>query len=255
MTILSIPARPVDVPARCARCLLWVALAVSGCATQEPDAPAPVVESAQPNWSEPAPQPVPVLSTASQSQATPRPAFSRAQPEELELALTTHREALLASESRSLPEDEAGYYLDTLEARLIQLLRNSGVRYQRDGNRFEMQFASGDSFAVNTARLTETASEQLRPVVNVLVEYDRTRILVYGHTDDIGEADYNRALSSRRAEAVANLLIDGGVEPRRILVAGFGEDRPVAENTSDAGRALNRRVELVVEPLVRTGRG
>ena len=179
------------------------------------------------------------------------PGFTEADGEQITLALETHRTALLTSDVSSLPANEAGYYLDTLEARMIQMLRDTPVRYERRDNQFEMLFASGNSFATNTAQLTNDAVSQLHSIVNLLIEYDRTQVLIFGHTDDVGEADYNQVLSSRRAIAVARVLVDAGVQPERILVAGFGEYRPIADNSTEAGRALNRRVELVIEPIVR----
>ena len=227
---------------------LWLVV-LGGCATQVPDAPPPSTETAEPSWSRETAPDRPELATPPVPVPAPEPGFARADPERLDPALDAHRLALLEQGDLALSSQEQGYYLDTLEARLIQLLRGTGVRYQRSGARFSMQLAGGDSFATNTARLTDTAVAQLRPVIGVLVEYDRTRILVFGHSDDVGESAYNQALSARRAEAVARLLVDGGVDSRRILVSGFGESRPVADNTSEAGRALNRRVELVVEAL------
>jgi OmpA-OmpF porin, OOP family len=71
-------------------------------------------------------------------------------------------------------------------------------------------------------------------------------VVLEGHTDATGDATANKALSLQRAEAVKQMLVTGGVAADRIEAQGYGQDRPVAENNSDAGRALNRRLELVV---------
>ena len=65
-----------------------------------------------------------------------------------------------------------------------------------------------------------------------------------GFTDSIGSAEYNQALSLRRAEAVYRYLVNQGVDPERLTVEGFGKTNPVASNDTEAGRAQNRRVEL-----------
>ncbi|MGQ9847922.1 MAG: OmpA family protein, partial [Bacteroidales bacterium] len=71
-------------------------------------------------------------------------------------------------------------------------------------------------------------------------------IEIGGHTDDIGSDDYNQKLSERRARAVADYLISKGVDAKRITVVGYGESRPIAFNTDEEGRAMNRRVEFKV---------
>jgi OmpA-OmpF porin, OOP family len=69
-------------------------------------------------------------------------------------------------------------------------------------------------------------------------------IEIEGHTDDSGNDDFNMDLSQRRAQAVVNFLIKEGVAADRLKAVGYGETRPVADNTSDKGRAANRRVEF-----------
>ena len=69
-----------------------------------------------------------------------------------------------------------------------------------------------------------------------------------GHTDNTGAAAYNQNLSARRANAVGNVLINNGVSAGRIVTIGRGEDQPIASNQNAQGRALNRRVEIVIRP-------
>ena len=75
---------------------------------------------------------------------------------------------------------------------------------------------------------------------------DRRLVLVVGHTDNRGEAAFNRTLSQRRAEAVGSWLMEHGLAPSRLTAKGLGETQPVADTSSAAGRRLNRRVEIVV---------
>ena len=89
----------------------------------------------------------------------------------------------------------------------------------------------------------------LSEVATVLAQDgDASGIVVEGHTDSVGAAGMNQALSMRRAEAVRDALVAHGVEADRVSVAGYGSERPVADNTSSAGRANNRRVEIVIQP-------
>ena len=75
-----------------------------------------------------------------------------------------------------------------------------------------------------------------------------TMIQVGGHTDSTGSDQYNLLLSQNRAQAVGNVLTGFGVQPVRIDVVGFGETQPVASNSTESGRAQNRRVELILLP-------
>jgi len=83
----------------------------------------------------------------------------------------------------------------------------------------------------------------------VVQEFEKTIIVVAGHTDSTGSNAYNQQLSERRAESVARYLLSKGVIEARIESVGFGEDHPIADNSTDAGRALNRRVELSLLPI------
>ncbi len=103
-------------------------------------------------------------------------------------------------------------------------------------------------FDFDKATLKPQASTSLAKVAAVLRKYDKTEITVAGHTDNVGSAAYNRALSLRRADAVRLFLIEHGIAPSRLHALGFGFDRPVASNATAAGRALNRRVELHITP-------
>ena len=89
----------------------------------------------------------------------------------------------------------------------------------------------------------------LNSVALVLKKFNRTLVDVYGHTDSTGDDRYNYDLSQRRALSVANYLSSQGIDSRRFAVTGFGETRPVADNSTPEGRAQNRRVEIQLSPL------
>jgi len=101
-------------------------------------------------------------------------------------------------------------------------------------------------FESGSARLTPEGQRTATALLAVLKAYPSVNVLLEGHTDATGDATANKALSLQRAEAVKQMLATGGVAADRIEAQGYGQERPVAENNSDAGRALNRRLELVV---------
>lgn len=104
---------------------------------------------------------------------------------------------------------------------------------------------SGDAFASGSTLLTEAARASLQTLIKTLAP--GTRLMIVGYTDSQGQADANLALSLRRAGAVRQALIDLGVAPDRLKASGKGQANPVASNGSEAGRARNRRVELIVQ--------
>jgi outer membrane protein OmpA-like peptidoglycan-associated protein len=94
--------------------------------------------------------------------------------------------------------------------------------------------------------LTSGAREKLATVAGILLAYPGLSLEVDGHTDSVGDDDYNQALSERRAESVRGYLIQRGIPTTAIAARGYGESQPVASNDIPAGRQQNRRVELVV---------
>ncbi|MDX1390299.1 MAG: OmpA family protein, partial [Acidobacteriota bacterium] len=92
--------------------------------------------------------------------------------------------------------------------------------------------------------LTEAAQDVLDRVAQSLVGNPEIRVRVGGHTDSTGSRDFNLTLSQSRAEAVAAYLVTRGVASTRLEAVGYGPDRPVGDNATEAGRAMNRRVEL-----------
>jgi len=105
----------------------------------------------------------------------------------------------------------------------------------------------GVNFHTNSDRLTGEAKSILNGVAQELLEYPDVNIVIVGHTDNVGRADHNKALSLARAKSVARYLASRGVDRNRMKYAGKGEEEPVASNATSYGRAKNRRVEIVVE--------
>ena len=103
-------------------------------------------------------------------------------------------------------------------------------------------------FATDSAALRPDLSRDLEAVATNLQRYPSSTVQVLGHTDNTGSASYNRDLSQRRAASVAAILVRNGVQPNRVVTYGMGEDQPVASNLTVDGRAMNRRVEIIIRP-------
>jgi OOP family OmpA-OmpF porin len=103
------------------------------------------------------------------------------------------------------------------------------------------------SFETGSAVLSEDAEALLDEAVEILADNPDLALVVEGHTDNVGDAQFNLALSQARAEAVVDYLVAGGVSPDRLSAIGYGESRPIADNDTEAGRAANRRIEFVIQ--------
>ncbi len=106
-------------------------------------------------------------------------------------------------------------------------------------------------FASGSARLQPAAKEILSRIAGVLLVAPEYHLSIEGHTDSTGRASFNQRLSVRRAEAVKKYLEECGISPSMMTARGFGETRPIASNRTAAGRKRNRRVELIIEGLIR----
>jgi outer membrane protein OmpA-like peptidoglycan-associated protein len=105
----------------------------------------------------------------------------------------------------------------------------------------------GVNFDFNKANIRADAAPVLDEAIRALRDAPSAGVVVEGHTDSVGTDAYNQRLSERRAAAVRDYLIRGGVAPTRLQAVGFGESRPVASNDTADGRAQNRRAELNVQ--------
>lgn len=142
-----------------------------------------------------------------------------------------------------------GYYMDTQEAKLRKQLRGSGVSVQRDGDNINLIMPGNITFVSNGRELNSSFYNVLDSVVLVVNEFNKTTIVVSGHTDNVGSKAYNQTLSQDRARSVADFLISKKVNSARFDVVGFGERTPVADNQTAQGRSLNRRVEITLLPI------
>jgi outer membrane protein OmpA-like peptidoglycan-associated protein len=142
-----------------------------------------------------------------------------------------------------------GQYMDRQEARLRQQTAGTGVDIVRQGDELVLRMPSGITFAYNRFDIQPQFQATLDQVAATLNEYPSNAIDIYGHTDSTGSDAYNQTLSENRAASVARYLTQRGVNSVRIATRGFGESQPIADNSSEAGRAANRRVEIRIVPV------
>ena len=101
-------------------------------------------------------------------------------------------------------------------------------------------------FDFDNARLFEESYPELNKLVQYMKENGSVKIEIGGHTDSMGSADYNEALSKTRARNVYDYLISKGIDKNRLSYKGYGESQPIATNETEEGRALNRRTEFKI---------
>lgn len=157
--------------------------------------------------------------------------------------------ALIGAGIGALLGGGVGSYMDQQEQELRAQLQATGVTVSRAGNQIILNMPGNITFATDQAQLNPAFAPVLDSVSIVLNKYPRTLLDIDGHTDNTGSEQYNQALSEERAVSVGQYLAARNVDPRRLLIVGFGESRPIAPNDSEAGRAANRRVEIRIDPL------
>ncbi len=140
-----------------------------------------------------------------------------------------------------------GYSLDKQEAELRQQM-DSNVVITNTGDRLIVTLPNNLLFATDSTAVGPMLQGDLQALANNVQVYANSTLQIVGHTDSDGDASYNQQLSEGRARSVANVLINNGVPPQRIQTFGRGESQPVASNLTPAGKAQNRRVEIVILP-------
>ena len=105
----------------------------------------------------------------------------------------------------------------------------------------------GPQFDFNKATLKPGGKKMVDEAVTVMKDKPSMKVSVEGHTDSIGSDAYNQKLSERRAQAVRDYMVSQGIDAARISVKGWGKTKPIASNKTEAGRAENRRVEIIPE--------
>lgn len=160
------------------------------------------------------------------------------------LAGNTAKGAILGAVIGGAAGTAIGVYMDRQARELDEELE--GATVERVGEGIKVTFDSGILFGFDSYQLTSQAKGNIQEMAETLKKYEDTNILIEGHTDNVGKENYNQRLSERRAQAVADYATSIGVDRSRIRTTGYGEEQPVAENESEAGRAENRRVEVAI---------
>ena len=159
------------------------------------------------------------------------------------------KRALLGAGLGAITGGSIGYYMDVQEAKLRQELSGTGVSVTRDGDNIILNMPANITFDVASYSIKSQFFDVLNSVNVVLNEYDKTLVEIMGHTDSTGERAFNQTLSEKRAKSVAQYFESRKLNPLRLATYGHGEDYPVASNDNEAGRKLNRRVEIVLVPI------
>ena len=141
-----------------------------------------------------------------------------------------------------------GYYLDVQAAELRAELAATGVQVVESDDSIRLIMPGNITFKTDSSDINSSFYPVLNSVAKVLNKYNNSTVLVSGHTDSTGSAEYNLTLSRERAQSVAAYLQGQGVKSSRFEVMGLGSSNPIASNETDAGRAQNRRVEIKIIP-------
>lgn len=142
-----------------------------------------------------------------------------------------------------------GYYMDVQEAKLREKMQGTGVSVTRSGDNIILNMPNNVTFDTNSSTLKPAGANTLTGVAMVLKEYEKTAVNVLGYTDSTGSQQLNMKLSQQRADSVASSLITQGVAASRIRTTGMGPENPIASNSTEEGKAQNRRVEITLSPI------
>ncbi|MBO0611537.1 OmpA family protein [Thiothrix fructosivorans] len=142
-----------------------------------------------------------------------------------------------------------GNYMDQQEAALRQNMQGTGVEVTRQDNNIVLTMPDAITFDTAQAGVKPQFYGVLNNLASTLNQFPETRVQIAGHTDNVGSDASNLQLSQQRANSVRTYLASTGVAAQRMQAVGYGESRPIADNSSDYGRAQNRRVEVTLIPV------
>ena len=163
--------------------------------------------------------------------------------------------ALFGAVGGGLAGGAVGAYMDSqrrdLEKALAAEVKSGAITIDKnDKDVLMVTMTAHTSFDSNSSEIKPGFHSSLDKIADVLVRYGKTYLVIVGHTDDVGTSEYNQSLSERRSGAVREYLQNQGVVPQRLEALGRGETEPRAANAKEEGRSLNRRVEILIEPVV-----
>lgn len=164
--------------------------------------------------------------------------------------------ALIGAVGGGLTGAGVGYYMDKqakdLQRQLQSEIQRGDISIEKrvSDNALLVSMTSSTGFDTNSTVLKSGYLPTLNKISSVLNQYGKTTVTVIGHTDSVGTHEYNQSLSEKRAQSVLNYFAGQNVNPLRLEAYGKGETTPRADNATEAGRQLNRRVELWILPVV-----
>ncbi|MEO0467277.1 MAG: OmpA family protein [Pseudomonadota bacterium] len=160
------------------------------------------------------------------------------------------RNAAIGAVVGALAGAAVGGYMDRQEEELRRQTAGTGIEVERQGDQIALTMPSDVTFPVNSSTIQPSFYAPLNDVAGTLVDFPSTAVDIVGHASSDGAADYNQTLSEQRASSVQSYLLSQGMQSVRVQSYGRGEDLPVADNSTSAGRAANRRVEIILTPVV-----
>jgi outer membrane protein OmpA-like peptidoglycan-associated protein len=182
-----------------------------------------------------------LASLAAQQQAQAQAEAARQAAEDSQ---RQREEAERAAQEAERARAEAVQQKEQMRARLLAQLNQ--VLQTRDTARGLVVNMPDVLFDFNKFTLKPAARERLARVSGIVLTYPDLKLQIEGYTDSIGSEDYNQVLSEKRADAVRDYLVGAGISDANIVARGLGKSDPVADNSTAAGRKLNRRVEMIV---------
>jgi outer membrane protein OmpA-like peptidoglycan-associated protein len=225
-------------PARRSRMALFaaVAVALTGCATDEFGRPRPMTETEA------------GLAIGSAAGAAAGALLGSQSAD-------AGKGALIGAVGGAIAGGLVGSYMERqrkdFERALADEIARGDIRVEElPDDRLVVGMTSSTAFDVDSAEIKPGFYSTMDKISAIVNKYGKTRLDIAGHTDDTGTVEHNQDLSERRAAAVESYLLAEQVIPQRLSSAGFGELRPIAGNDTDYGRTLNRRVEITIEPIV-----
>lgn len=164
-------------------------------------------------------------------------------------AVERRQHAMVGAGIGALAGAAIGNYQDRQEAELRRETAGTGVDVSRDGDVILLNLPDGVTFDFNRTDIKPQFYPSLNTIANTLRDYNQTIVEVSGHTDSIGSDEVNQRISEQRANSVARYLMAQGVQSQRFEIIGMGKRYPVADNATESGRSMNRRVEIRLLPL------
>ena len=167
--------------------------------------------------------------------------------QEQELISLKQQQLEMIAHARRSESTHASSETRKAQQRIHQLEQALGQYKAEEASRGTILVINDLLFSTGGANLKPQSQTRLEPLVQYLQGNQQREIIIEGHTDSVGNPEINKNLSLKRADTVKIFLITRGIDPSRVETRGFGEEVPVATNTTNVGRSLNRRVEIVIK--------